>query len=55
MITHNESTFSVNDSNQKVWTLEGHRILYPKEKGKGIMISDFFLLWAWLNLFSLLF
>ena len=27
MITHDESTFSANDSRQKVWTLEGHGIL----------------------------
>ena len=27
MITHDESTFSANDSRQIVWTLEGHRIL----------------------------
>ena len=53
MITHDESTFSVNDSRRKVWTLEGHGILRPKGRGKGIMISDFLLPWSRLNLLSL--
>ena len=53
MITHDESTFSAHDSRRKVWTLEGHGILRPKSKGRGIMVSDFLLPWSRLNLFSL--
>lgn len=53
MITHDESTFSANDGRQKVWTLEGHGILRPKGKGKGIMVSDFLLPWSRLNRLSL--
>ena len=43
MITHDESTFSANNSRQKVWTFEGHGILCPKRKKKGIIVSDFLL------------
>ena len=53
MITYDKSTFSANDSRRKVWTLEGREILWPKGRRKGIMISDFLLLWSRLNLFSL--
>ena len=53
MIKHDESTFSANDSRQKIWTLENHAILRPKRKGRGIMVSDFLLPWSRLNLFSL--
>ncbi len=53
MITYNESTFSANDDRRKVWTLDGHGILRPKRKRKGIMVSDFLLPWSRLNLLSL--
>ena len=53
MITHDESTFSANDGRRRVWTLDGHGILRPKGRGKGIMVSDFLLPWSRLNLFSL--
>lgn len=53
MITHDESTFSANDSRRKIWTLEGHGIFRPKGRGRDIMASDFLLLWSRLNLFSL--
>ena len=53
MITYYESTFSANDSWRKIWTLDGHNILRPKGKGKGIMVSDFLLPWSRLNLLSL--
>ena len=53
MITHDESTFSANDSLRKVWTLEGHGILRPKGKGRDIMVSDFLLPWSRPNLLSL--
>ena len=41
MITNDESTFSANDSWRKVWILERRKIFRPKERGKGIIISDF--------------
>lgn len=53
MITHDESIFSANDSRRNAWIQEGHNILRPKGKGKGIMVSDFLLPWARLNLKSL--
>ena len=53
IMIHDESTFSANDGRRKVWTLEGHGILRPKGRGKGIMISDFLLSWSRLNLLSL--
>ena len=54
IITRDKSTFSANDNQQKIWTLNGHNILYLKRKGKGIMVSDFLLPWSQLNLLSLL-
>lgn len=53
MITHDESTFSANDSRRKIWTLEGHGIFRPKGRRRDIMASDILLLWSRLNLFSL--
>lgn len=53
MITHDESIFSANDGRRSAWIQEGHNILRPKGKGKGIMVSDFLLPWSRLNLFSL--
>ncbi len=53
MITYDKSIFSANDGCRKVWTWDGHGILWPKEKRKGIMMSDFFLPWSRLNIFSL--
>lgn len=53
MITHDESIFSANDGRRSAWIQEGHSILRPKGKGKGIMVSDFLLPWSRLNLFSL--
>ena len=35
-----------------MWTLDGHGILQPKDKGRGIMVSDFLLPWSCLNLAS---
>lgn len=46
MITHNESTFSANDGQRKVWTQDGNGILQPKGRGKEIMVSDFLLPWS---------
>ena len=53
MITHDESTFSVNDSRRKIRTLEGNNILHPKGKSKGIMVSNLLLPWSQLNLLFL--
>ena len=53
MITHDESTFFINNWRKKVWTLNGQGILRPKGKRKGIMVSDFLLPWSRLNLLSL--
>ena len=53
LITHDESTFSANNSCRKVWTFEGHGIIRPKGKGRRIMVSDFLLPWSRLNLLSL--
>ena len=53
MITHDKNTFSANDGHRRVWTLDGHEILQPKGKGRGIMVSDFLLPWSRLNLASL--
>lgn len=53
LITHDESTFNANDGRRQMWQKDGHSILCPKGKGKGIMVSDFLLPWSQLNLFSL--
>ena len=53
MITHDESIFSANDGRRSAWVQEGHNILRPKGKGKGIMVFDFLLSWSRLNVFSL--
>ena len=53
MITHDESTFSTNDSRRNVWTFEGHGILHSERKRRGIMVSNFLLPWSRLNLLSL--
>lgn len=43
IIIYDKSIFPINDSCQKVRTLEGHSILRPKGKEKGIIMSDFLL------------
>ena len=53
MITHDESMFLANDGRRRVWTLDGHGILRPKGRRKGIMVSNFLLPWLRLNFFSL--
>ena len=55
MIIYNKNTFLANDRWQKIWTQDGHAILWLKDRGKGIMVSDFLPLWSRLNLFSLSF
>lgn len=46
VITHDESIFSANDGRRQVWIRDGDAILRPKGKGKGIMVSDFLLLFS---------
>lgn len=45
MIIYNKSIFFVNNSWQKIWTLDRYGILHLKEKEKKIMILNFFLPW----------
>jgi hypothetical protein len=40
-ITHDESTFNVNDGKRKIWKMEGTNPLRSKGKGKSIMVSGF--------------
>jgi hypothetical protein len=53
LITHDESVFSANDGRHQAWMKKNGTISRPKGKGKGIMVSDFLLPWARLNLLSL--
>jgi len=41
LVTHDESTFNVNDGKRKLWMEEGKQPLRPKGKGKGVMVSGF--------------
>lgn len=41
MFFHDESTFQCNDDQSTFWGTEGTRIIKPKSKGSGIMVSDF--------------
>ena len=50
VITHDESIFSANDGRRQAWIRDGDAILCPKGKRKGIMVSDFLLLFSRLNL-----
>lgn len=54
MITYDKNTFLANDKYQKVQTLDNYRILQLKSKRKNIIVLDFFLLWSYFNLASLL-
>ncbi|RPA80167.1 hypothetical protein BJ508DRAFT_210526 [Ascobolus immersus RN42] len=40
LLTHDESTFNANDGIRHAWLKNGHQILRPKARGKGIMVSD---------------
>ena len=40
-VTHDESTFNVNDGRRQMWLQDGENPLRPKGNGKGIMISEF--------------
>lgn len=39
-VTHDESTFNANDGVHYAWSHPDHTVLYPKGRGKGIMVSD---------------
>ena len=38
---HDESTFQSNEDQSTLWATEGTKVLRPKSKGAGIMVSDF--------------
>ena len=39
LITHDESTFSSNNSRRQAWVKQGTQIIRPKGRGQGIMVS----------------
>jgi hypothetical protein len=39
LVTHDESTFNINDSKRQRWVVNGKSPLRPKSKGKGIVVS----------------
>ena len=41
VVTHDESTFQVNDGRRQMWLLKDKDPLRPKGVGKGIMVSEF--------------
>lgn len=53
IITHDKYTFSANDGIRKAWTRIGDTFLRPKDRGQGIIVSEFLLPFGRLNLFSL--
>ena len=38
---HDESTFQVNEDQSTFWGVKGTVVMKPKNKGSGIMVSDF--------------
>ena len=41
IVTHDESTFNVNDGRRQMWLQDEENPLRPKGNGKGIMVSEF--------------
>lgn len=41
LITHDKSTFNANDEKRRIWMKNGHQLIRPKARGKGIMVSGF--------------
>ena len=39
--THDESTFMSNEDQPTQWGMKGEKMMKPKSKGAGIMVSDF--------------
>lgn len=54
MIINDKNTFSGNNGEYRMWTLDSHSIFQPKGRGKANMILDFLFPWSQLNLLSLL-
>ena len=53
IITYDEYTFLANDSICKAWIRVGDTFLYSKDRGQGIIVSEFLLPFGRLNIFSL--
>ncbi|PWW78823.1 hypothetical protein C7212DRAFT_84671, partial [Tuber magnatum] len=53
LITHDESTFSSNNSWRQAWVKQGSQIIRPKGHGQGIIVSEFLLPWQRLSLESI--
>ena len=41
VLFHNESTFTSNEDQPTQWGMKGDKMMKPKSKGVGIMVSDF--------------
>ena len=41
VLFHDESTFSANEDQNIMWGVKGQKMIKPKSKGAGIMVSDF--------------
>lgn len=41
LLFHDETTFQANEDQPTVWAPKGTKVIRPKSKGSGIMISDF--------------
>lgn len=54
MIINDKNTFSGNNGEYRMWTLDSHNIFQPKVRGKVNIILDFLFPWSQLNLLSLL-
>lgn len=50
VIIYDKCTFSFNDGPCFRWQKDGDTFLQPKNKGRGIMVSEFLLFFGWLNL-----
>ena len=53
VITHDECTFSANNRKIHGWQRKKNTFFRPKKKARGIIVSDFLLLFFRLNLFYL--
>ena len=41
VVSFHETTFQVNENQATMWAPKGTKVIQPKSKGSGIMISDF--------------
>ena len=46
IVTHDESTFHVNDGRRQMWLQDEENPLRPKGNGRGIMVSEFLTPWS---------